>query len=132
MGAAGRRRRRNVDALLRESYEEHSGQFSPDGRWVAYVSDESGRREIYIRPFPGPGAASPVSTAGGIAPRWEKTGKELYYIAPDSTLMAAPIAVKGDSLAVGVPLALFQTQIFGEAEPSPRLLNMPSPLTGDS
>ncbi len=105
--------------FLRESYEERSGQFSPDGRWVAYVSDESGRREIYIRPFPGPGAASPVSTAGGISPRWEKAGKELYYIAPDSTLMAAPISVKGDSLAVGVPISLFQTQIVGGGRAQP-------------
>ena len=99
--------------FLREKHEERSGQFSPDGRWVAYVSDETGQREIYVRPFPGPGPPSPVSTAGGIAPRWEKSGKELYYIAPDGTLMAAPMTMQGPTLQVGLPVRLFATRIFG-------------------
>ena len=54
--------------FLNEHYEERGAQFSPDGHWIAYVSDETGRFEIYVRPFPGPGAASPVSTTGGITP----------------------------------------------------------------
>ena len=66
--------------FLNESYEERNAQFSADGRWVAYVSNESGTQEIYVRPFPGPGAKSPVSTAGGIEPRWRNDGTELYSL----------------------------------------------------
>jgi serine/threonine-protein kinase len=78
---------------------------------VAYQSNESGRPEIYVRPFPGPGGQWQVSTAGGIAPRWRPDGKELYYISPDSTLMAAPILVTGTALEPGLPTALFQPRI---------------------
>ena len=97
--------------FLNGSYDERLGQFSPDGKWVAYVSNEMGQNEIYVRPFPGPGAQSRVSTAGGISPRWQKDGKELSYIAPDSALMAAPIVIKQATLEVGVPVALFPTRI---------------------
>ena len=57
-------------AFLSSGFSERGGQFAPDARWVAYQSDESGRYEIYVRPFPGPGGQWQVSTAGGIAPRW--------------------------------------------------------------
>ena len=101
--------------FLNTSFVESLGQFSPDGRWVAYQSDESGRFEIYVRPFPPqPGGEwRQVSTAGGIAARWRPDGKELYYIAPDGKLMAAPITLKGTSLDPGAPEALFQTRIVG-------------------
>ena len=79
------------------------GQFSPDGRWVAYQSNESGRFEIYVRPFPGPGGQWTVSTSGGVYPRWSPDGKELYYLAPGGTLMAASVAVKGATLEAGTP-----------------------------
>jgi len=96
-------------------FEERLGQFSPDGRWVAYESNESGRFEIYVRPFPPQpsGQWRQVSALGGVSPRWRKDGKELYYIAPDGTLMAVPITVNGPSLEPGTPLALFQTRIVG-------------------
>jgi Tol biopolymer transport system component len=100
-------------AFLKTEFEERHGQFSPDGRWVAYRSDESGRLEVYVRPFPGPGGQWQVSTAGGIAPRWRPDGKELYYIAPDSRMMAVPITTQGATLEPGTPVALFQTRIFG-------------------
>jgi len=87
--------------------------FSPDGRWVAYQSNESGRLEVYVRPFPGPGGQWQISTRGGIQPRWSTNGKELYYIAVDGTLMAAANAVRGAALEPGVPAALFQPRIFG-------------------
>ena len=99
--------------LLNESYEERGAQFSPDQRFMAYVSNESGQHEIYVRPFPGPGASSLVSTTGGITPRWNHDGKELYYIAPDSMLMAAPIGVKDGTVTRGTPVPLFQTRIVG-------------------
>jgi Tol biopolymer transport system component len=99
--------------FLNATYEERYGHFSPDGRWVAYQSNESGRLEIYVTPFPGPGGHSLVSTAGGIWPRWSPNGKELYYIAPNAMLMAAPIAVKGAALERGAPVPLFRSRIWG-------------------
>ena len=105
-------------AFLSSGFSERGGQFAPDARWVAYQSDESGRYEIYVRPFPGPGGQWQVSTAGGIAPRWAPDGKELFYIAPDGSLMSAPVAVKNTSLEPGNPVALFQTRIvFGGVSP---------------
>jgi eukaryotic-like serine/threonine-protein kinase len=99
--------------FLNATYNERLGQFSPDVQWVAYVSNESGRDEIYVRPFPGPGGQALVSAAGGISPRWSPDGKELYYIAPDATLMAAPMAVKGSTLEPGTPMSLFPTRVWG-------------------
>ena len=100
-------------AFLRTDARELWGQFSPDGRWIAYQSDESGRFEIYVRPFPGPGGKSTVSTAGGIHPRWSADGKELFYLAPDGTLTLAAIAVRGSTLEASIPVALFPTRIVG-------------------
>jgi hypothetical protein len=109
--------------FLKTPFDERRAQFSPDGRWVAYQSNESGRYEIDVRPFPGPtssggadgrgGGQWQVSTAGGMSPRWGPGGKELYYLAPDVTLMAAPIAVTGATLEPGRPVALFRTRIVG-------------------
>jgi Tol biopolymer transport system component len=100
-------------AFLSTPFDERSGVFSPDGKWVAYQSNESGRLEIYVRPFPGPGGQWQISTAGGIQPRWSRDGKALYYIDPDGKLMAATVAVKGAALEPGVPAVLFQTRIWG-------------------
>jgi hypothetical protein len=94
--------------------------FSPDGRWIAYQSDESGRTEIYLRPFAPPGAAPAadrgqwtVSTAGGISATWRPDGKELYYLDPAGAMMAAPITVTGSTLEPGPPVVLFATRILG-------------------
>ncbi len=97
--------------FLNATFYEGNSAFSPDGHWVAYGSDESGRREIYVRPFPGPGGQWQISTAGGKDPRWRPDGKQLYYIAPDGHLMAAPIASSGTALQPGLPTALFQPRI---------------------
>ncbi|MGD1068598.1 MAG: protein kinase [Bryobacteraceae bacterium] len=101
--------------FLSTPFNEQQGAFSPDGKWVAYQSNESGRDEIYVRPFPGPGGQWHVSTGGGISPRWRADGKELYYVAPDDKLMAVPVAAQsvaqGAALAPGTPEALFQTQM---------------------
>jgi Tol biopolymer transport system component len=100
--------------FVNAAYEERNAVFSPDSHWVAYQSNESGRHEVYVRPFPtSTGGQWQVSTGGGIAPRWSPDGKELYYLAPDSKLMAAPIAVKGTALEPGAPVPLFQTHAFG-------------------
>jgi hypothetical protein len=89
---------------------------SPDGRWIAYTSSQSGRRlDVYLQSFPGPGVQVLVSTGGGRTPRWKADGRELYYIAPDFTLMAAAIQPADSSPGVGVPIRLFQTRMYGPA-----------------
>ncbi len=81
-------------------------KFSPDGRWVAYMSNESGRFEIYVAPFPGPGSKRQLSNGGGDMPRWRADGKEIFYRAPNGTLMAAGISIKGTSVEVGAVRSL--------------------------
>jgi Tol biopolymer transport system component len=80
--------------------------FSPDGRFVAYQSNESGRAEVYVQSFPGPGGKWQISTAGGIEPHWRADGRELYYRAPDQKLMAVEIQTSG-GFSAGVPQVLF-------------------------
>ena len=82
-------------------------------RWIAYQSNETGRFEIYVRPFPGPGAAIPISAAGGVYARWARDGSELYYVAPDATMMAAKIRHTAGTLSAGAPIALFRTRRVG-------------------
>jgi dipeptidyl aminopeptidase/acylaminoacyl peptidase len=89
------------------------GQFSPDGRWIAFQSNETGRFEIYVRPFPGPGVAIPISTAGGVYARWSRNGEEIFYVAPDATMMAVPIRHTPRTLSAGSPVALFRTRRVG-------------------
>jgi len=101
--------------FLRTPFEERDGQFSPDGNWIAYQSNESGRVEVYVRPFPGPGESQSISTNGGAQARWRADGKELFYIALDGKLMAVPIRIRpdGKSLDADVAVPLFGTQIGG-------------------
>ena len=92
--------------LLHSEFHENQGQISPDGRWFAYMSDESGREEVYVSTFPKPTTKRRVSTAGGADPRWRPDGKELFYVAEDRQLMA--VSVKpGATFEHGVPAALF-------------------------
>jgi eukaryotic-like serine/threonine-protein kinase len=102
--------------FLQADFNNLEGLFSPDGRFVAYVSDESGRNEIYVRTFSAEAAAATldaggkwlVSTGGGVEPRWSRDGKELYYLAPEGKVMNVEIATNPEFRA-GVPKALFQT-----------------------
>jgi Tol biopolymer transport system component len=93
-------------------FSEAQGAFSPDGRWIAYVSDESGTAEVYAAPFPGPGGKRMISTKqagvgqGGV-PGWRPDGKEIFYIAPDRSLMAVEVTIKGTTLEPGLPRVLF-------------------------
>lgn len=66
--------------FLQTKFNEAEAKFSPDGRWVAYSSDESGRPEVYVQPFPGPGGKWQISTDGGGAPEWARNGRELFYV----------------------------------------------------
>jgi len=102
---------RNPVPVLQQSFAEDQAQFSPDGRWIAYRSNQSGMREIYIGPFPGPGGPRQVSTRGGIQPRWSRDGRELFYIEPDNRLMSVPIS-DTQTMEFG-PATLLFTARFG-------------------
>ena len=111
---------RTPPPFLQTDSDEQRATFSPDGRWFSYQSNESGKDEIYVKPFspasPGAGGRWQISSSGGIEPRWRRDGKELFYIAPDRKLMS--VAVKtGDNFEAGTPQALFPTQLstVGEA-----------------
>jgi eukaryotic-like serine/threonine-protein kinase len=95
-------------------FNESQAKFSPDGKWVAYSSNESGLVEVYVRPFPASSSGKwLVSNGGGTQARWRPDGKELFYIAPGGTLMAADVHVTGSSFEVGAPKALFRADILG-------------------
>lgn len=103
-GTAGERKPR---LFAQTAFNETWAQFSPDGRWIAYASDESQRNEIYVAPFPGPGGKRQISAAGGDQPMWRSDGKEIFFVAPDRKLMAAAVNTKGDVLEVGAVQPLF-------------------------
>jgi eukaryotic-like serine/threonine-protein kinase len=87
--------------FLATPFNEISGQFSPDGKWIAYSSDESGRYEVYVTPFPGPGGKWQISIGGGAGARWRSDSKEILYQALDDRMMAADVTAKGTTLEVG-------------------------------
>jgi Tol biopolymer transport system component len=95
---------------LATPFDEVSAQFSPDGKWIAYASNESGRYEIYVRPFPGPGAAIRVSVHGGRAPVWRRDGREVFFLSREDSLMAAPLT-NGSPIKPGPPVRLFPTKV---------------------
>jgi Tol biopolymer transport system component len=100
-------------SLLQSQSNESNGKFSPDGHWIAYQSDETGRTEIYVAPFPGPGGKRQVSTAGGTLPRWRADGKELFYGALDQKLIAAEVTIKGAEIQTGEVRPLFGPLLTG-------------------
>jgi len=91
--------------FLNGPFAELNAAFSPDGRWLAYSSNESGRNEVYARPFPGPGGKWQVSTAGGLLPTWSRSRRELFYMVDDGTIMVAGYIVEGDSFRAEKPRA---------------------------
>jgi serine/threonine protein kinase len=115
--------------LVETEFNEGLSQFSSDGQWVAYQSDRTGRPEIYIRPFPGPGADVRVSVDGGAQVRWNPNGSELFYIAADNQLMAVSISFVsgGASVELGAPVALFATILSRAAGPTYKQQYLVSP-----
>ncbi len=103
-GAGGLKPGKPVPFLI-TPFRERSPAFSPDGRWVAYRSPESGRPEVYVRPFPGPGGKWQISTEGGIYPTWSPNGKELFYrtLGASNRIMVVSYSVEGDSFHAGKP-----------------------------
>jgi len=103
-----------VIPVAKSMFAEREGQFSPDGRWVAYQSDQSGRFEIYVQPFPEATSKIQISSNGGAQVRWARNGKELFFVALDGGLMAVPIVKQSNAvLETGIPVALFVTHIGG-------------------
>ncbi len=98
--------------LAGSAEDDSSGQISPDGRWLTWASDESGQYEVYVAPFPGPGTRVQVSRAGGVQPRWNPAGGELFFKSPDNMLTVLPIASASGTFSVGAPAPLFQIVEF--------------------
>jgi Tol biopolymer transport system component len=95
--------------LVQTPFNETQAQLSPDGRWLAYTSDETGRFEVYVRPFPGLGGKWLVSAEGGCQPRWRSDGKELFYMRGERLLS---VAIEGDaSLRPGIATTLFEVRV---------------------
>jgi serine/threonine protein kinase/Tol biopolymer transport system component len=99
-------------AVAKTAFVERNGQFSPNGHFVAYeTNNESSQFQIVVQPFPEPTGKWQVSTGGGTQARWRADGKELYFVAPDGKLMVASVTVEGSAFAAGTPVALFPTSI---------------------
>ena len=103
---------RKAAPLVRTPFREYDPSLSPDGRWLAHVSDESGQPEVYVQPFPGPGERVRVSPAGGTLPRWRRDGRELFYQSADDQLIAVPVEPGGE-LELGPPSPLFDLGAVG-------------------
>jgi Tol biopolymer transport system component len=99
---------RQAKPFLQAKWSVRNAQFSPDGRWVAYASNETGNWEIYVSPFPSANGKWQVSRGGGEQPRWRRDGKELFYLSAEGNLMAAPVKT-GSNFETGNPVKLFQT-----------------------
>ena len=88
-------------------FDEDDASFSPDGRWLAFASAESGEYEVYVRPFPGPGGKWQISSKGGDFPRWRKDGRELFFISAGNSMMSVEVDGRTESFTVGEPKQLF-------------------------
>jgi eukaryotic-like serine/threonine-protein kinase len=96
--------------FLQSQFAQLSGRFSPDTKWVAYCSNESGEFKVYVVPFPGPGGKWQVSAGSGCNPRWRRDGKELFYVSFDNKLIAADVRANGSSFEVGTLHTLFEAR----------------------
>jgi serine/threonine protein kinase/Tol biopolymer transport system component len=101
---------RTPHPYLATRFSEGDAQFSPDGKWVAYTSDESGRNEVYVQSFPDLRQSLQISTGGGVSPRWAPSGRELYFLSNERRLMAVKIT-RANPLQVGTPTPLFDTSV---------------------
>ncbi len=97
--------------VAQSPHDETEGQFSPDGKWVALVANDSGHSEVFVQSFPEGKNRTQISTAGGSQVRWSEDGREIFYIAPDGRMTAVSVALDGASPVVKPPVALFQTHL---------------------
>jgi serine/threonine protein kinase/Tol biopolymer transport system component len=114
--------------FARSEFDERGGRFSPDGRWIAYHSDRSGRFEVYVQPFPGPGAPVAVSINGGVQARWRADGEELFYLSPEGRLTAVRVQPGKDRLELGAAVPLFDARV---GRPAVDLVSQYEPATPD-
>ena len=108
---------RKAQPLLRTKFDEAAARFSPDGRWLAYVSNESGRYEVYVQAFPGPGGKWQISTETGTEPIWNPNGRELFYRSGEK-MMAVEISTQRN-LTAGKPRMLFEGRYESAPFPVP-------------
>jgi Tol biopolymer transport system component len=113
---------RKVEPVLQTNASERFPAFSPDGKWLAYTSDVSGRDEVYVQPYPGPGPRVPVSTGSGVAPAWRADGGELFYTAPSQgvsgiRMMSVVVTATSSRFSAGVPTQLFEG-VYGGTTPA--------------
>ena len=101
---------RQASPIISTSYVDGWPEFSPDGRWLAYGSNESGRLEVYVTPVPGPGRRIPISVEGGREPLWARSGRELFYWSLDSKKLMAVDTVLQAEFRAGAPRVLFEFQ----------------------
>ena len=99
--------------LLGTEADERSGRLSPDQRWLAYVSFEGGRPEVFVRPFPGGGARWQISRGGGLQPQWNRSGSELYYLSAERKVMAVAVSSEGGTIRAGTPRAMVDARVSG-------------------
>ena len=104
-------------SFLQTPFNEDGPRFSPDGHFIAYYSDDAGPYEIYVQPFPATGAKWQISSCGGMQPRWRSDVKELFYMAPNRSLMAVDVNLSNGTLEAGVPKVLFATSSLGYVGP---------------
>jgi serine/threonine-protein kinase len=109
--------------LIRTAADEWGAVFSPDGRFIAYTSDESGRNEVYLKPYPGPGERRQLSTAGGYGPVWNRSRSEVFFRSGD-TMMTASVSTR-PALSAGAPSPLFDLKFKGPSAGSPSYDAMP-------
>lgn len=98
--------------VVETGFAERNGAFSPDGRWVAYRSLESGKEEIFVTPFPRGGAKTQASIGGGTQPRWSRDGKTLFYVSTNNDLVAVEVDGRGSRFEAKAPRILFRANLL--------------------
>ncbi len=108
-----------IEPVLDTRFSEKYPALSPDGRWLVYTSDESGRTEVFARPFPGPGRAVQVSTSGGESPGWSRDGNEIFFrqLEVPGRLVAVGVEMSGDRLRIGEAVELFDLSGYVGSSP---------------
>jgi Tol biopolymer transport system component len=104
---------RKTYPFIQSTFSAREASFSPDGKWVAYCSNESGEYRVYVVPFPGPGGKWQVSSGDGRGPLWRRDGKEIFYLSADNKLMVVKVEASGGSFAAGEARALFDSHSYG-------------------
>jgi Tol biopolymer transport system component len=103
--------------FLQTQFDELHAVFSPDGHWLAYESNESGKYEVYIAPFPGAGGKWQVSQGGGVQPQWSRDGASLFFLASGGKFMQVGVKAKGSAMDIGIPRQLFEARSIAQGGP---------------